>query len=90
MSAVDAARGLDGTVRAAVAGGVRRDDAEHIVFRMRQAGIDPGVGLARPTSAPPSDVRTEPPRPLIRELPPADPFPVEALGGVLGAATRGK
>jgi hypothetical protein len=24
--------------------------------------------------------RLEPPRPLIRELPPADPFPVEALG----------
>lgn len=28
---------------------------------------------------------TEPPRPLMRELPPANPFPVEALG-VLGAA----
>ena len=56
---------------------------------MRQAGIDPGVGLARPTTAPPSEVRTEPPRPLIRELPPADPFPVEALGDVLGAAAQG-
>lgn len=67
MSAVDAARALDEAVRAAVAGGVRCDDAEHVV-RMRQAGIDPGVGLACPTSAPPSDVRTEPPRPLIREL----------------------
>src|SRR4051794_34844505 len=30
----------------------------------------------------------EPPRPLIRELPPADVFPVDALGDVLGAATR--
>ena len=28
----------------------------------------------------------EPPRPLIRELPPADPFPVDALGDVLASA----
>jgi Protein of unknown function (DUF3987) len=34
-------------------------------------------------------VKLEPPRPLIRELPPADPFPVEALGDILGAATKG-
>lgn len=34
------------------------------------------------------DVTPEPPRPLMRELPPADPFPVDALGGVLGAAAR--
>lgn len=32
------------------------------------------------------DVKPEPPRPLMRELPPADPFPVDALGDVLGAA----
>ena len=87
MSAVDTAREFDEAVRVAIAGGVRRDDAEHIV-RMRKAGIDPGVGLMRPTTAPSSDARTEPPRPLIRELPPADPFPVDALGAVLGAATR--
>lgn len=30
----------------------------------------------------------EPPRPLMRELPPADPFPVDMLGEVLGAAAR--
>jgi Protein of unknown function (DUF3987) len=30
----------------------------------------------------------EPPRPLMRELPPADPFPVEALGEVLAPAAR--
>lgn len=30
----------------------------------------------------------EPPRPLMREMPPADPFPVDALGG-LTAAARG-
>ena len=31
----------------------------------------------------------EPPRPLRRPLPPPDPFPVEALGDVLGSATQG-
>jgi hypothetical protein len=30
----------------------------------------------------------EAPRPLTRELPPADPFPIDALGDVLGAAAR--
>ena len=30
--------------------------------------------------------KVEPPRPLMRDLPPADPFPVTALGGVLGSA----
>jgi hypothetical protein len=30
----------------------------------------------------------EPPRPLMRELPPADLFPVDALGHVLGSAAR--
>jgi hypothetical protein len=30
----------------------------------------------------------EPPRPLMRELPQADPFPVDALGSVLGSAAR--
>ena len=33
----------------------------------------------------PTGVR-EPPRPLIRELPPADPFPIDALGTLLGSA----
>jgi hypothetical protein len=35
------------------------------------------------------DVKPEPPRPLMRELLPADPFPVDALGDVLGAAAQG-
>jgi hypothetical protein len=35
-----------------------------------------------------TEANLEPPRPLIRELPPADPFPVNALGDVLEAATR--
>jgi hypothetical protein len=30
----------------------------------------------------------EPPRPLIRELPPADAFPIDALGDLLGSAAR--
>lgn len=30
----------------------------------------------------------EPPRPLMRELPSADPYPVDALGNVLGAAAQ--
>lgn len=34
------------------------------------------------------EVRLEPPRPLTRELPPADPFPVDALGSVLGPAAN--
>lgn len=34
------------------------------------------------------DVRPEPPRLLTRELPPADPYPVDALGGVLGSAAH--
>src|SRR5258707_4000007 len=32
--------------------------------------------------------KVEPPRPLMRHLPPADPFPVDALGDLLGAAAR--
>src|SRR5262249_35127513 len=35
-----------------------------------------------------SDTLAEPPRPLMRELPPADPFPVDALGPVLAPAAR--
>jgi hypothetical protein len=34
------------------------------------------------------DEKAEPPRPLMRELPPADPFPVDALGNVLAPAAQ--
>ena len=34
------------------------------------------------------DVKPEPPRPLMRKLPPADPFPIDSLGDVLSAAAR--
>jgi hypothetical protein len=33
-------------------------------------------------------MRPEPPRPLTRELPPAAPFPIDALGNLLGPAVR--
>jgi hypothetical protein len=49
--------------------------------------IDFDLAAARATGqAPPPE--PEPPRPLTRELPPADPFPVDALGSVLGAAAK--
>ena len=35
------------------------------------------------------EAETEPPRPLQRPLEPADPFPMEALGSVLGDAALG-
>jgi hypothetical protein len=47
-----------------------------------------GAEALRETVEQAREVTLEPPRPLIRELPPADPFPVEALGDLLGAATR--
>ena len=34
------------------------------------------------------DVTPEPPRPLMRELAPADPYPIDALGSVLAPAAR--
>jgi hypothetical protein len=34
------------------------------------------------------EMKREPPRPLMRELPPADPFPIDALGSVLAPAAR--
>lgn len=34
------------------------------------------------------EIRPEPPRPLMRELPPADPYPVDALGNMLEGAAN--
>jgi Protein of unknown function (DUF3987) len=45
-----------------------------------------GAERVRDTSA--EEVKREPPRPLMRELPAADPFPVEALGDLLASAAR--
>ena len=44
---------------------------------------------ADPQNLPPDEpVKSEPPRPLMRELPPADPYPIDALGHVLAPAAR--
>src|SRR5829696_1277001 len=51
-------------------------------FRLRW---DAALASSRPFEAPSP---TEPPRPLRRDPGPADPFPLEALGDVLGAAAR--
>ena len=41
------------------------------------------------TPEPKASTPTEPPRPLMRELPPSKPFPVDSLGPVLSSAARG-
>ncbi len=47
-----------------------------------------GATQVRAIVANAEDANPEPPRPLMRELPPADPFPVDALGDVLAPAAR--
>ena len=63
---------------------------------------DPDLGILRPNRRPQPQLpdvpltleklelqsTSEPPRPLMREMPPADPFPIDALGD-LAAAARG-
>ena len=48
---------------------------------------DDGVTEIRRLIMGAEEVKPELPRPLMRELPPADPFPIDALGDLLGAAT---
>jgi Protein of unknown function (DUF3987) len=62
---------------------LRRTDLEHIV-RVGLSGRSAGVGHTRDGA---SNKLPEPPRPLMRDLPPADPFPVDALS-VLAPAAR--
>jgi hypothetical protein len=50
---------------------------------LRILRMDPDLALALNKAN-----KHEPPRPLMRKLPPADPFPVDALGRVLGPAAR--
>jgi uncharacterized protein DUF3987 len=45
-----------------------------------------GAENVRDTINDAEEATPEPPLPLMRELPPADPFPTEALGEVLGPA----
>jgi hypothetical protein len=47
-----------------------------------------GRGSDGSTLPPGELIQLEPPQPLIREVPPADPFPLDALGGILGEAAR--
>jgi len=47
---------------------------------------DAGAEKIRETVDGAEELKPEPPRPLMRELSPADPFPLDALGNVLGPA----
>jgi hypothetical protein len=50
--------------------------------------MSPDPGTIRAIVEQAEEMRGEPPRPLTRKMPPADVFPVEALGDVLGAAAH--
>ena len=47
-----------------------------------------GAEKVRQTIEGAEELRPETPRPLMREFPPADPFPTDALGDVLGLAAN--
>jgi len=59
---------------------------DYVAEALRRAGKSTERAVAEPMNV--SDTPTERPRPLMRELPSADPFPVEALGPVLAPAAR--
>jgi hypothetical protein len=50
--------------------------------------MSPDPGAIRAIVEQAEDMRVEPPRPLTRIMPPADAFPVGALGDMLGAAAQ--
>ena len=50
--------------------------------------MSPDPAAIRAIAEQAEEMRAEPPRPLTRQMPPADAFPVDALGDVLGAAAR--
>jgi len=50
--------------------------------------MSPDPGAIRAILEQAEEMRVEPPRPLTRQMPSADAFPVDALGDVLGAAAR--
>ena len=50
--------------------------------------MSPDPGAIRAIVEQAEEMREEPPRPLTRQMPPADAFPVDALGDVLGAAAQ--
>jgi hypothetical protein len=50
--------------------------------------MSPDPGAIRAIVEQAEEMRVEPPRQLTRQMPPADAFPVDALGDVLSAAAR--
>jgi hypothetical protein len=78
---------VDALVNAATARGTRRDDTEHIVG-MGLVGQSAGVGYVPAPGGYMGRTAPEAPRPLMRQLPPADPFPIDELGDVLAPAAR--
>src|SRR5262245_978873 len=64
--------------------------SDAIILKLKRQGVPVrrdkqatnGGGTTVATEAP------EAPRPLMRELPPADPFPIDALGDILAPAAR--
>ena len=50
--------------------------------------MSPDPGAIRAIVEQAGELRVEPPRPLTRQMPPADVFPVDALGDLLGAAAQ--
>ena len=59
---------------------------DYVAEALRRAGKSSESAAEEQMNA--SDPLPEGPRPLMRELPSADPFPVEALGPVLAPAAR--
>src|SRR5262249_53471919 len=56
--------------------------------RARKRGAPAGGKVINGAGAEIATEASEPPRPLMRELPPADPFPIDALGDVLAPTAR--
>jgi hypothetical protein len=57
--------------------------------RTRNFAMYDGSEMVRTKDRVTLSVKPEPPRPLARELPPADPFPIEALGPLLRGSALG-
>ncbi len=70
--------------------GIPPDDVQVAIARGINAMLDEranaDTGRGRVIPLRPGQPTREPPRPLMREMPPADPFPVDALGGLTAAA----
>jgi hypothetical protein len=78
---------VDALVEAAITRGARRNDLEHMLG-VGLAGHSAGVGLRPVPGDRVEQTAPEPPRPLMREPPAADPFPIDELGDVLAPAAR--